>query len=115
MEVLDFILGNGPISVRDASEHFAEASGLARTTVQTVMERLRKKGFVLRKNEGGVFLYEAALQRRALLDGLIGDFIRTKLGGSVTPLVTYLADGRRLRDDELQQLREIVERQESEP
>ena len=112
MEVLDFILGKGPVSVRDAGEHFAEVSGLARTTVQTVMERLRKKGFLERRSEGGLFLYEAAVQRRALMDSLIGDFIRNKLGGSVSPLVAYLADGSRLDKDEIEQLRQIVDRLE---
>jgi predicted transcriptional regulator len=114
MEVLNFILGKGPVSVREAGEHFAEESGLARTTVQTVMERLRNKGFLARKSEGGVYLYEAAVQKRALLDALIGDFIRSKLGGSVSPLVAYLADAKNLKEEEIEQLRAIADRLEDE-
>jgi predicted transcriptional regulator len=114
MEVLDFILGKGPVTVRETSEHFADASGLARTTVQTVMERLRKKGFLERENEGGVFLYRAAVQRRALLDKLIGDFIKNKLGGSVSPFVAFLAEGNKLSEEEIEQLQQIARRLEDE-
>lgn len=112
MAVLDFVLHEGPISVRDASDHFSSTTGLARTTVQTVMERLRKKGFLKRKEKDGVFLYEAALQKEVLHSNLIGEFIRTKLGGSMSPLVSYLAKGGKLKDDELEVLKKIVEDQE---
>lgn len=110
--MLDFVLREGPISVRDASEHFSTTMGLARTTVQTVMERLRKKGFLNRKEEGGVFLYQAALDKNALHSNLIGDFIRGKLGGSVSPLVAYLAQRGKLTAEELETLKKIVEEQE---
>ena len=112
MAVLDFVLQRGPISVRETSEHFNATAGLARTTVQTVMERLRKKGFLRRKEQEGIFLYEAALEKDALHSRLIADFIRAKLGGSVSPLVSFLAQKGKLKDEELDVLRKIVEDQE---
>ena len=112
MAVLDFVLQNGPVSVREASEHFRTTSGLARTTVQTVMERLRKKGFLGRSEHEGIYVYEAALEKDALHSKLIADFIRAKLGGSVSPLVAFLAQSKRLKDDELEMLRKFVKEQE---
>lgn len=114
LQVLDFVLERGPVSAREAGEHFAEAAGLARSTVQTVMERLRKKGFLKRREQDGIFVYEAALERRTLLNEMIGEFIKNRLSGSVTPLVAYLSESRKLKPEELEQLREIVRRQESE-
>lgn len=114
MEVLAFILDHGPISVRDASDRFGESAGLARTTVQTIMERLRKKGFLTRSEHEGGFLYEAAMEKRTLFNDLIGEFVRTRLGGSLSPFVAYLAENRTLPKDELQKLRDMVDRLEEE-
>lgn len=115
LAVLGFILDQGPMSVREASERFGESSGLARTTVQTVMERLRKKGFLVRKEQEGVFLYEGAVERRTLLNDLIGEFVRTRLGGSLSPFVAYLTENRSLEKDEVRQLREMVDELEEKP
>src|SRR5208282_2950187 len=47
-------LGDRPsISVRDVVKEFGETNGLARTTVLTMLERLRKKGFIERSRTEG--------------------------------------------------------------
>src|SRR5207249_331104 len=48
LEVLRFVAEHAPISVGEVAERFGEPRGLARTTILTVMERLRKKGFLTR-------------------------------------------------------------------
>ncbi len=45
MEVLNYIGDHESVSVRDVAQHFEKEKGLARTTILTVMERLRKKVF----------------------------------------------------------------------
>ena len=52
LEVLRFVAEQCPISVGEVARQFGVPRGLARTTILTVMERLRKKGFLTRsKNE----------------------------------------------------------------
>src|SRR2546423_4997658 len=48
LEVLRFVAEHAPISVGEVAERFGEPRGLARTTILTMMERLRKKGFLTR-------------------------------------------------------------------
>ena len=51
LDVLRYVADHHPISVREVAAHFAAASGQARTTVLTVMQRLRGKA-VSRAVEG---------------------------------------------------------------
>ena len=42
LEVLQYIADRHPVRVSDVSEHFARTAGKARTTILTVMEKLRE-------------------------------------------------------------------------
>ncbi len=49
LSVLQYVADHPSITVREVAAHFAETSGLARTTLLTVMERLRSKAYLKRK------------------------------------------------------------------
>lgn len=107
-QVLQYILEQGSISVGEVAKHFSESHGLARTTVLTMMERLRKKGFLVRKEHGGVYEYSSKLPREAWLKNQITDFVETTLGGLVSPLVAYLVESK-ISHEEMAQLEKIVQ------
>ena len=109
LEVLRFIAEKGPLSVGEAAKEFGEARGLARTTILTMMERLRKKGYLSRTKEGGAYRYTARIPQSDVLRGLVADFIEKTLGGSLSPFVAYLADAKGLSAEELADLRRLVE------
>ena len=44
--VLSFVAQNAPVTSREVSLHFDEQSGLARTTILTMINRLLAKGFL---------------------------------------------------------------------
>ena len=52
-----------PLSVRDVHELLAHERDLAYTTVMTVLDRLAKKGFVMRNLDGRAWLYRPATSR----------------------------------------------------
>src|SRR5438128_54326 len=91
LEVLQFVTDHAPIAGREVAERFAEERGLARTTVLTVIERLRKKGFLSRRRREGVYHYSPRVSKVELLQGLVGEFVQRTLGGSVSPVVAYLS------------------------
>lgn len=109
LEVLRFVTDNQPVSVRDVAERFGEPQGLARTTVLTVMERLRQKGYLERMKRDGIFLYQGVVGKQRLLKELVGEFIDRTLGGSISPLVAYLADAKDLTTEEVEALRHLVD------
>ena len=109
LETLRYVADRGPISVRDVATHAAETRGLARTTVLTVMERLRKKGYLQRKKVGGLYHYSPRLPKGELLQNLTHDFVERVLEGSLSPFVAYLAETENLGDEELDKLKELVD------
>src|SRR5262245_36740116 len=113
LEVLRHIAEHHPASVREVAEHFAETSGQARTTVLTVMERLREKGYLRRRKSGGVQRYSPTISQAQLLDRLVGEFVDGVLGGAVSPFVAYLSRSPYLSAEEARKLSDLLQRIES--
>ena len=112
MEILKYIDAHSPISVRDVAIYFESEKKLARTTVLTVMERLRKKGFLSRAQQDGVFKYSSKIETNDLLSSKISDFVEKTLGGSVGPLFNYFISSSKLSEDEITKLKEMASRLE---
>jgi predicted transcriptional regulator len=109
LQILRELVERGPGSVGELHGRFGEPRGLARSTVLTMMERLRRKGYLTRKPSAGVFVY-APRGGDAMLTGVIGRFVDRALGGSVAPFVAYLAERETISDHELMELERLVDR-----
>lgn len=109
-DVLRYVADHHPITVRQVAAHFAETSGQARTTVLTVMERLRGKGYLTRRKTGGLHRYAPTIPKSDLLHGLVAEFVEGILGGNVSPFVAYLTQKARLGNDEVRKLEQLVKR-----
>ena len=107
-------LGDHPAqTVGEVADYFAQTSGQARTTILTIMERLRKKGHLSRKKIGGVYRYSPKVAKDDLLQRLVKTFVETTLGGSVSPVVAYLSEDGPVSDEDLDQLKKLVRDLES--
>ncbi len=113
LDTLRFVAENAPITVREMAEAYGNPRGLARTTILTVMERLRTKGYLSRQQVEGVYRYSPKLDHADVLSNVVADFVQRSLGGSLSPFVTYLADSGKLNDREVEELRRMVENLES--
>lgn len=115
LDVLQYIADHHPITVREVAAHFAATSGQARTTVLTVMERLRDKGYLKRRKASGVHRYSPTISKTDLFDRLVSGFVDEVLGGEVSPFVAYLTRSSLLSDDEVHKLEQLLQRLESRP
>lgn len=100
----------GPAPVGQVAESFGAPRGLARSTVLTMMERLRQKGHLEREQVEGVFRYRAASSPGEVLRGAVESFVERTLDGSVSPFVSYLTERSEVSDDELAELEQLVDR-----
>lgn len=102
-----------PVTVREVTQEWGEqrTPPLARTTILTMMERLRKKGLLEREKgaDGSTFQYRPSVEKAVLMQGLVRDFVAKTLGGSVSPFVAYLADAKELSRTEIAELRRLVD------
>ncbi len=113
LEVLQYVGDHHPVTVREVADHFADTSGLARTTLLTTMERLRTKKFLTRRKVRGVHRYSPTTTKSEFLRGLVGEFVDEVLGGSVSPFVAYLSQSSHLNADEVRRLEQLLKRIES--
>ena len=71
LEILQIVQQHQPITVGDVARQVAADSGKARTTVATVLGRLQRKGFLIRRKIEGKFHYSARLSKTELDRGLV--------------------------------------------
>ncbi len=105
-----YVAQHAPVRSREVIEGFGKPNGLSRTTVLTMLERLRRKGYLKRVEREGALYYEPAVSEESLLRQLLQRFVGGVLGGSVTPFVSYLLESQSLTPEETEVLRQLVER-----
>jgi predicted transcriptional regulator len=113
LALLRWVAEKRAASVGEVAEGFGAPRGLARSTVLTMMERLRAKRYLERRRTDGVFRYAAKASPSELLQGAVASFVEKTLAGSVSPVVTYLAEREEVSDDELAELERLVEKLQS--
>jgi predicted transcriptional regulator len=111
--LLRHVADTGGTTVGEVAETFGAGRGLARSTVLTMMERLRKKRYLVRKLVKGVYQYRARASSAELLQGAVERFVERNLGGSVSPFLAYLSEDTTLSDAELRELQDVVARLQS--
>lgn len=109
LEILRYILDHHPLTVREVADHVAQAKGHTRTTVLNVMERLRRKGYLTRRQEDGLYRYSPSVPKLQMQQTLVRNFVSQALGGSLEPFMAYLTQEADVTDAELADLKQFVE------
>jgi predicted transcriptional regulator len=110
LALLRYVAEAGGATVGEVAEGFGSPRGLARSTVLTMMERLRQKGRLDRRTVDGIFRYVSRESPGDLLRGVVRSFVERSLEGSVSPFVNYLAETAEVSDAELEELEQLVAR-----
>ncbi|MBT2143850.1 MULTISPECIES: BlaI/MecI/CopY family transcriptional regulator [unclassified Rhodanobacter] len=98
----------GAASVGEVAASFGEPRGLARSTVLTMMERLRGKGYLKRRQLKGMFRYSTATGPGEVMRSAVGSFVEKTLSGSVSPFVAWMSERAEVSDTELAELEALV-------
>jgi predicted transcriptional regulator len=110
LALLTWLAEHRSITVGEVADQYGAPRDLARSTVLTMMERLRKKGHVTRRRVDGVFRYTTGAGPDEVLKDAVGTFVSRTLGGSVSPFVAYLSEEAVVTPEQLTELEELVAR-----
>ncbi|RXE30944.1 methicillin resistance protein [Xanthomonas perforans] len=113
LALLQYIEEQRHASVGEVAGGVGEPRGLARSTVLTMMERLRAKGFLRRKQVEGVYRYSATAGQDDVVRGAVGQFVEKTLQGSVSPFVAWMSQRAEVSDTELAELEALVAKLQS--
>lgn len=108
LALLRYVTDHAPMTVREAAAKFGEPHGLARTTILTMMERLRLKNYLTRFKDQSAFQYKPVVGKTELMQSLVKDFVEKSLGGSLSPFVAYLSEAK-MSEREVADLRKILD------
>jgi predicted transcriptional regulator len=114
-QIMQVLWDLGPATVQDVQTRLD--TGLAYTTVQTMLNVLHRKGRVKRSLEGKAYRYQAVLSREKAISQSIGELVDRMFGGSVDALLMNLLKQRQIDRNQLEKLNSIIEerlRQEKE-
>lgn len=106
--VLAAVREQGPLATREVIEAVSD-QGWSDSTVKTLLRRLTEKGALKSKRVGTSFLYTATpASWRALRRA--GETLLERAGeGAVAPLLAHLVKRSRLGEDELEELRALID------
>ena len=110
LALLTWLAEHPAFTVGEVAEQYGAPRALARSTVLTMMERLRKKGHLSRQRVEGVYRYTTGAGPEDLLKDAVGTFVARTLGGSVSPFVAYLGDEAEVTPEQLAELEDLVAR-----
>lgn len=98
-----------PVPASDIVERLRREQGWAPRTVKTMLNRLVGKGALTYDVDGKRFLYTAKVNRDACIRRESRSFLSRVFDGSVAPAVVHLLSHSKLSDDELRQLRQLLD------
>ena len=78
-----------------------------------MMERLRQKDHLDRRQVDGVYQYFSPASPGEVMRDVVRSFVEKTLGGSVSPFVTYLTEEARVSDEQLAELQDLVAKLQS--
>ena len=114
LSLLQYLSERKRVTVGEVAADYGKANGLARTTVLTMMDRLREKSYLRRQRVRGVFHYEVTTQPEEAMRGAVSRFVQNTLSGSVSPFVAWMAERGKVSDAELAELEALVAKLQTE-
>ena len=114
LAILQILWDAGPSTIRQVADVLYPKGGRAQyATVQKLLDRLEQDGWVLRTKAQPANVYQALVGREELIGRRLQDMAEKLCGGSLTPLLTHLVRANRLSDSERQELRNLIDGEES--
>ncbi|MCA9425117.1 MAG: BlaI/MecI/CopY family transcriptional regulator [Candidatus Omnitrophica bacterium] len=111
-DVMKVLWEKGELAARDVFAELEEESGWAYTTVKTILSRLVAKGAVDYKQIGNSYLYWPAVGRNEVTHEEIKGFVKRVLDGAATPFLAHFIERTDLSEDEVRELREVLDKKE---
>jgi BlaI family penicillinase repressor len=112
LEIMKIVWRTGRTSVRDVYEALRERRPVAYTTVMTMMNVLRRKGYVKAQREGRAHVYTAVRPQQRVLRDMVREFLARVFNGSAEPLVQHLVRDGRLTEAELRDILRRLDRED---
>jgi predicted transcriptional regulator len=108
LAIMKIVWRRGQATVRDVYEEIRESRRIAYTTVMTMMNILETKGYLKKDRHDRAYLYRPARPERAVIGGMVREFVNRVFDGAASPLLVHLVTDSRLSDTERRELLRLI-------
>jgi len=108
-EILRLVWQVKDATVQQICDKLPTQRQIAYATVQTLLRRLEKKGYLKHRVEGKAHIFYPAVAQDHVIKRSVNDFLERLFGGDPIPLVQHLAEHGRIGADDLERLKKLVE------
>ncbi len=114
LEILQVLWDNGSSPVRLVNDRLNEKREIGYTTTLKLMQIMLEKGLVSRNTDSRSHIYSAAIGRGEIQRNLLDKFVDNVFSGSAMSLVMQALGNHDASQDELDQIKALIERIEGE-
>ena len=100
-------------AVADIHDLIEPETGLAFTTVATMLRKMEGRGLVTHRAEGRKFLYRAAVAEADVTRNMADDLLDKLFEGSLAQMVSHLLTTHEVSEDELSKLEDLIAERKS--
>jgi BlaI family transcriptional regulator, penicillinase repressor len=108
--IMNVVWEKEPCAAGTVQETLSEAHGWAYSTVKTTMDRMVAKGLLSLQTIRNLNLFSSQITRKEARRGELRRLLKQAFGGALSPMLQFLIDDEALSEEELQELRAVVNR-----
>lgn len=107
-EILRIVWQLGKATVQKVCNKLPARRKITYATVQTLLRRLEKKGYLKHETDGKAHVFFAAVKSEDVIKRTVGDFLDRLFGGDPVPLMQYLAEHGKIDADDIEKLKRLT-------
>jgi BlaI family transcriptional regulator, penicillinase repressor len=111
-QILSIVWSLERATVREVCEALPPQRKITYATVQTLLRRLEKKGYLKHQQKGLAHVFYSSVKQQDVVRGSVKDFIDRLFGGDPAPLLLHLAETGEVSTEDLERLRKVIEENE---
>ncbi len=109
-EILRLVWQLDKATVQDVCNKLPAQRKIAYATVQTLLRRLEKKGYLKHRIRGKAHVFFAAVKSENVIKRSVNDFLDRLFGGDPIPLMQYLAEHGKIDAGDIEKLKRLADK-----
>ncbi len=107
-EILRLVWQLDKATVQEVCNKLPVKRKITYATVQTLLRRLERKGYLRHHIRGKAHVFFAAVKSEKVIKRSVSDFLDRLFGGDPVPLMQYLAEHGKIDADDIEKLKKLI-------
>lgn len=108
-EILRLVWQLRKATVQQVCDKLPAKRKITYATVQTLLRRLEKKGYIRHSIQGRAHVFFAAVRSEEVIKRSVGDFIDRLFGGDPIPLMQHLAEHGKIDAEDIESVKRLID------